>query len=152
MRASAGRAVVFKLAPQALPGPAGQGWIDVAQRMPGLLVELDRAGDGIAEKQGPLRPGRKHYAQVAGGMPRREHSGNTPGDRGVTVERPEPARVRGGAPPRPDVREHLTRTRDEVTPIGLAGPDRSPAEHRLGVQAEQPADVVSVQVVQITSG
>lgn len=110
MRAGAGRAVVFKLAPQAFPGPAGQGGIDVAERMPGRLVELDRAGDGIAEEQGSLRPGGEHHAQVAGGMARREHSGNTRGDCGVTVERPEPVRVRGVAPARPDVRAPAARS------------------------------------------
>jgi hypothetical protein len=72
VRAGAGGALVFEFAPEAFSGAVSQGGIDVAHGVPCRLVELYRAGDGVAEEQGAFLAGRDHYAYVTGSVPWRE--------------------------------------------------------------------------------
>lgn len=60
---------VLEFAEQPFPDPRRELGIDVADRPPGRLVELDRADDRVAEEQCAVAPGRDDDAEVAGGVP-----------------------------------------------------------------------------------
>src|SRR5207249_1648101 len=99
-----------------------------------------------AQEDGALLARGEHDAQVAGRVPGREERGDPGRDGGVAIDRPDPGRVFRAAEPVPDVRAHLAGTGDEVILIGGAEPDGGPGEDRVGVEVEQPADVVDVQM------
>ncbi len=112
VRAGAQGALVFQFTPYAFAGAVGQRGADVSDRVPGRLVELDRAGDGVTQKQGALLPGGEHDAQMARGMSRRQERGNPGCDGGVPVDGLQAAG--DGRRPRPRPAEKVRR------PGGLA--------------------------------
>ncbi len=80
--------VAFELTPEAFAGAVGQCGVDVSDGVPGRFVELDGAGDGVAEEQGAFLAGRDHHAHVAGWVPRRRQRGDAGSDGGFAVDRP----------------------------------------------------------------
>src|SRR3954453_6083527 len=68
MCSHAHRGVVLQFPPQTLARALRQRGVDVTDRLPGRLIELDRAGDRVTEKQRSLGTGGEHDAQVARGV------------------------------------------------------------------------------------
>jgi hypothetical protein len=148
VRARAADAIGFELTPAVLAGTVGKGRVDVADGVPGQLVQLHPAGDRVAEQTCPLAVGGDHDPAVARRVPRRLDGRDAWRDRGVPVDRPQ-ARLAGvAAAPLLDVvlKAGGVASFDQVAPVARTQPDARAREARPGLQIEQPPRVVGVQV------
>lgn len=148
MCAGADGGAVLQFAKQPLPDLPGERGVDVADGLPRRFVELDGADDGVAEQQRTPALRGDDDAEMSGGMPGGHGEGDAGGDRRVGCDGPQVVAAFGGdAKAAPDVVEHPhIGVGDEVIPVARAEPDRGTSEDRDGVDVEQPAAVVSVQM------